>query len=107
MPQLIPTPSTPADYRMTTSVGGVEIGLRLRWLPRARGWFVDVFDAAGNPLQVGRRVAAGTRLTSDATLPGLPAGALVWLGAGDVETQAALGVSAQLYYLSAAEVAGG
>lgn len=95
------------DYaiRFTIDLEGTTIGLRFRWHDRASGWFLGVYDADGNAIQVGRRINAGTSLFVDRFNPSLPGGQLIADGTIDLTRREYLGTAVRLIYFTAAELA--
>lgn len=43
----LPLTSTPDRYQIAVTLDGVDVGIRLVWLPRAAGWYATLLDAAG------------------------------------------------------------
>lgn len=102
---LIPITIGPLDYAiaLTVSLDGIEITLRLRWLPRCSGWYLTIEDSDGTVVSTGRRVCTGSPLIPDRTLTTLPPGQIVARGAVDLTRREYLGGAVQLLYLTADE----
>lgn len=43
----------------TVTLAGRALRYRRTYRPRTRSWYVDIFDGDGNPILLGRRLAAG------------------------------------------------
>lgn len=82
MPRTIPLIADRSRYvQRVPDLDGVALVLRLQWLPRLRGWYVDIETTAGDVLARGRRIEPGAlSLLPDRTLDGVPDGFLVALG---------------------------
>lgn len=82
MPRQIPLIADRYRYdQRVPDLDGVAVVLRLQWLPRLRGWYVDVETTAGDVLARGRRIEPGAlSLLPDRTLNGVPPGLLIAAG---------------------------
>ena len=81
----------------TVTMDGIDYQLRVRWSDAAGAWYMDLYDADGQPLQVGRRLSA-----SYAPILGLrgPPGCFIVDGK-DGEPAEALGSTFNRYYVEA------
>jgi len=72
MPRVLPLiPSTP-NYRVSTTLDGVQYILDIRWNGRAGVWYLDVLDIDEDPIAAGIAVVLGSALgirTTDARFP--------------------------------------
>jgi len=100
----IPLTSAP-DRQFEIVLGDVLLTLRSYWNASRPGWFLDVFDAADQPLARGLALVPGVNLFS--SLPQLTrtVGQLRMLTSdgGDVPTDDGLGVIGRLYWFAPEE----
>lgn len=96
--KIIDTSGTSAARIQTVTLDDGEYRLRLRWNEQRRAWYMDLYDANDQPLQVGRRLSPGW-----APLLGLnrPAGIFVVDGPDDAP-DTALGGDVLLLYVEEA-----
>lgn len=50
---------TSAAKLQTVTLSGVEYRLRVRWSEPLAAWYMDLYTATGDPIQVGRRLSPG------------------------------------------------
>lgn len=59
MPIRLPITFDIPSQRYRTTVSGVEYFVRLVYRDRTESWYMDLYDAAGDPIVFGRRLAPG------------------------------------------------
>jgi hypothetical protein len=111
----IPVLAGAPNQEMQVQLDGVEFTLRFVWQDRDENWYLDVSDAAGNPIWMGQRIATGAPLLFQCVNPNRPLGELVAIDSLDEDKDPELddfGLDQngeeqriQLIYLDAAEVA--
>ena len=100
----IPLDSTRERYSLTVTLDGVEVAMRVYWLERAAGWYVDLETPAGAVLASTVRITPGAPLAIPGAAVGLPPGTFLASGP-DYYTRNDLGTQVTLDYVTAAEVA--
>lgn len=107
MPLLIDTVAD-SDLAFATSADleGVTLRLAFRWLDRIGVWVCIATTPEGVLLGMEQIVRPGGRILLDVRDPRIPPGRLEWRGP-DPYRRADLGITVQLVYLTAAEVASG
>jgi len=101
LPPVEPEETYPVQEYMMT-LGDVTVTLVYRYCERTDGWYLDVYDSAGDPLLTGKRLAADWPVTARYQIDGLPEGwiALLDTAAGDVELgEDDLGRRGEMVYL--------
>lgn len=101
MPQIITTFPAIPDSTQTVTLGGERFRLRIFWRERLAGWYLDIFDASGEPLATCIRVSPGCDLLNG-LLRGVPAGHLVVTGP-DPYTRDMLGSEVLIIFFKADE----
>jgi len=77
MPRALPlVPSTP-NYRVSTTLDGVQYILEVRWNGRAGVWYLDLLDIDEDPIAMGIAVLLGSALGVRTTDARFPPGALI------------------------------
>lgn len=105
----IPIQSAPA-FSERVRLEGVFYTLSFRWNARLGAWVFDLSDGDGNGLVLGSPVRAGAPLAFFPSLAGVPPGMFLALdtsGAGVDPAIDELGKRVKVFYLEAAEIAGG
>ncbi len=75
---ILPTEQGASSYVMRATLDGVSFGLELNWNGRVGAWYLSIYDAAGLPLLLSRKVVTNMPLLSRFRfLAGLPAGDIV------------------------------
>jgi hypothetical protein len=69
-----------AQSRQTVALGAALYDVRLTWRERLRGWYLDLYDAAGVLLVGERRVEPGSGPLWGLAIEGAPTVALVVIG---------------------------
>lgn len=105
---LIPTfPSTP-HQSMRVTLDGVTYEIHHRWNHRASLWLLDLYDAARNPLALGRPVVVDAYLIRQFHhIAGVPPGELVAFDTTEREIDPRFddyGTRVELYYFDKAEL---
>lgn len=73
---ILPVRAGVPDQTFEVELEGTVYGFQLRWNHRAEFWVVNVYDAAGAPLILGRRLCLGTFLMPAPRRLGWPPGDL-------------------------------
>lgn len=103
MPQIIPVDSRAPRYQFTITLDGVDVGLRLYWLPRAAGWYLDLLTPDGEDVATGIRVTPDAPLAVPGSWEGAPPGRFVVLGPARYG-YSDLGSQVRIVYLTSEEV---
>lgn len=90
-------------YQFTITLDGVKVGLRIYWLPRCAGWYLDVLTSAGEDVATGIRITPAAPLAVPGSWEGAPPGRFVVTGPARYG-RLDLGSQVQVWYLTAAEV---
>jgi hypothetical protein len=117
MAEILPFSSSNPINKFSTVIDGQLYGFRARWNSRdtfdpttnteTGAWYVDVADAAGDPIATGIKVTLGTVLGRQFNLPLFRTGALVAAdlsGEGRNPTLDDLGTRVVVMWLSVAEI---
>lgn len=72
--RVIPTSQTLSNYTQRVVLDGREYGLRLLWNQREAQWYLDLFDAKGDPIVYGVKVVVGFPLLRRLVDPRSPPG---------------------------------
>lgn len=105
MAEIVPLDAIDYRYRITTTVDGVDIGLRVYWLDRAASWYVDLETDAGVPIATGARLSPGAVVAFPGAGAGVPPGRFVTVGPEPYQRED-LGTQIQLVYVTQAEIDG-
>lgn len=108
-------PLEPAEqlpvYDYTVDLEDVIYRVRLVYRERQDSWYLDLFDAADEPLLTGKRLSANTALLAPYQIAGLPPGELMLVDVEAADDQAAieatfdsLGYRHQLFYYDVADL---
>jgi hypothetical protein len=81
---ILPARSDAAFYDFEVDLDERAFTIEIRWNARAGGWFLSLYDSAGVPLSMGRRIVLGANLLGHGVDPALPPGTLL---AVDTTTQ--------------------
>jgi hypothetical protein len=77
MPRALPlVPSTP-NYRVSTTLDGVQYVLDVRWNGRSGVWYLDIRDVDEDPIAMGIAVVLGSALGIRTVDARFPPGALI------------------------------
>lgn len=77
MPNQLPlVPSVPF-YRVSTTLGGSQYVLDVRWNGRDSAWYLDIMDEEADPIAMGLKIVLGAPLGLRSVDPRFPDGALV------------------------------
>lgn len=103
LPVLLDTPY----FSIETQLDGVLYSMTFRWNDRAGQWFVDIADAANDPIVSGIALVADFPLARRCRDPRMPPGALFAVdttGAGLDPAETDLGRRVTLVYFTEAEL---
>jgi len=100
----ISTPNEHPRTIQTVQLDGAVYRLRLYWLNRLGGWYVDLLTLAEVPIISGRRISPGGIPFPRGAI-GAPRGIFFVTGSDDPYQQSDLGSAVELYYLSEDEYA--
>lgn len=81
---ILPARNDVPFYDFEVDLEGRAYTVEVRWNARAGGWFLSLFDSAGAPLVMGRRVVLSANLLGQGVNAALPPGMLL---AVDTTTQ--------------------
>lgn len=82
---------------------GAVYGIVLTWRDRTAAWYLDLYDASGAPIALGRKITTDWSPTQTSTEPGLPPGALAVSGP-DPYAREDLDDRLNVYYYALAEL---
>lgn len=107
---IIPTEQGASSYTTRITLDGVSYGLELNWNGRAGAWYLSLYDTAGNPLLLSRKLATNFPILKRFRfIDGLPPGEIIAVDpsytldyAGYTELGELRGVT--LYYVEASEI---
>lgn len=89
--RVITLPESDADdLSIPVTLGDVRVRLGLRWWPRLSGWYCTMLTESGAVISDARRMAVGSSITADPTVPGHPPGVVVVIGSGDLSARSDL-----------------
>jgi len=74
---VIPTDATAASYSEVVTLGGSDFNLTFNWNEREGFWYMDIADAASEPILSGLKIVADWDLTSRFTDSRLPDGRII------------------------------
>lgn len=77
MPQQLPLTSAFSNYRVGTSLDGVQYTLDVRWNGRDEAWYMDVLAEDGTPIRRGIKLVLGALLGGRTIDPGFPDGVMI------------------------------
>ena len=100
----LPLTASPDRYQIAVTLDGVDVGIRLAWLPRSAGWYATLLDAAGDAISLDARVTPGAPLAWPTAGDGFPPGRFIALGPDDYGRDD-LGAQVGISYVTAAELA--
>ena len=103
MAVILPLDSRSYRYQLTTTLEGVEVGMRVYWLPRCAGWYLDLLTPAGEDVATGIRITPQAPLAVPGSWDGAPPGRFDVTGPARYGRED-LGGQVQVRYLTAAEV---
>lgn len=103
MGQILPLDAASDRYRMTVILDGVEVGLKVYWLPRCAGWYLDIETPAGETLCAGVRITPDSEIAIPGAGEGIPPGRLVAIGPASYGHDD-LGSQVKVMYLTETEV---
>jgi len=83
MGQILSTFHALPDHTQTTTLGGTQYRVRLRWRQRLSGWYLDLLTLDELPIALGRRVSAHWTPLYEINPPGLPDGIMFVRGLDD------------------------
>ena len=89
------------DQRLSVSLGGKRVSLRLLWNEDSEAWFMDISDADGDTIKAGARVVSNWPLllrVSDERLPPGNIMALRMVGSGPPDVDE-IGDTVRLVYV--------
>jgi hypothetical protein len=104
---VIPLPTSVPSFTERVNLGGTTYTLSCYWNQRLSTWFLDLDDAEGNPIIVGRALVIDFPIFGRFRVAGLPPGQLI---AQDTSGQNLdpglndLGARVQLLFFSNAEI---
>lgn len=101
MPQNLPIFPEQPQHEYTITLDGVQFQVKLTYRDRRGSWYLDLEDANGTPIVLGRRCSPGYPLVYPGTT-GSPRGLLTCDAPADPYARDEL----RLLYFTAAEVAG-
>lgn len=107
--QLLPLIPSTFAYRFGSKLDDTQYIFDVRWNGRALTWFLDVFQDDETPIARGLALVLGAAIGSRITDPAWPNGRMFvsdLSNAGRDATFDDLGTRVQLYYMTAAELAG-
>ena len=104
MSVVLPLDSRSYRYQFTITLDEVEVGMRVYWLPRCAGWYVDLLTPAGEDVATGIRITPQAPLAVPGSWDGAPPGRFVVTGPARYGRED-LGTQVQVWYLTADEVA--
>lgn len=99
-------PSEP-NYRMATTLGGVQFILDVRWNTREAAWYFDVLQEDETPIRRGLKVTLGLPIGAHVTDPEWPRGYFYAIDTSQKGVSPGLddlGDRVQLYWFSADEI---
>jgi len=103
MGQILPAFPVQPQHTARVTLGDAEFTVRLTWRARTASWYIDLYDADGAELLVGRRVSARGSLWLGMRVPGLPDGELFVSGL-DGYARNDLGGKVEIVYYPRAEI---
>lgn len=103
MGQILPAFPILPQHTARVTLGEDEYTVRLTWRERTASWYMDLYDADGAALLLGRRLAARGSLWFGMRVPGLPDGELFVSGL-DGYARADLGSKVEVVFYPRAEV---
>lgn len=91
------------QHTQTVTLDETQFRLRLTWLPRLQGWYLDLYALDETPLLLGRRLNPGWAVNAGLVVEGGPEGLLLVSGT-DGYAREDLGRSLRLTYYTRAEL---
>ena len=104
MAVVLPLDARAYRYQFTITLDEVEVGMRVYWLPRCAGWYVDLLTPAGEDIATGIRITPQAPLAVPGSWDGAPPGRFITVGPARYGRED-LGTQVQVWYLTADEVA--
>ena len=108
---ILATEQGASSYVMRATLDGVSYGVELNWNGRVGAWYLSLYDAAGEPLLLSRKVVTNMPLLHRFKfLTGMPAGDLIAVDPSETiayagYTELGEGRGVTLYYVEGAELA--
>ena len=95
------TPSAPCAMQ-TVTLGATQFRVRFTWRERTASWYLDLYDAAEEPLALGRRLSPGWGPLIGLSVPDGPAGFLFVRGPEPYVREQLGGAVRVIFYTAAA-----
>ena len=106
MQKLSVFPALP-EFTQTALLGDRSFRVRLRWFDRLDAWYLDLYEADGTPIALGRRVSPGWLAVPDVNRKraDLPAGGALFVLGDEPYVREDLGDGVQILFVSADDFA--
>lgn len=107
MPTELPIDASAPNYRVGTTIEGVQYLLDVRWDSRAAAWFLDVLDVEAIVIAAGLKLCLGVIIGRRCADPRFPAGGILvsdLSGDGLDATLGDLGSRVKVYHYTVAEL---